>query len=118
MTYTVDESHPYFRASLDSCQKRGRRRKPQADLQPVVKLLSAQPFPGGTVRLTEYPRYWLCKLRVADSTLGRGKSAGYRLIYAVSKEVPRIVLLMLYHKKDTHDVPIQKIIREVGNGLS
>jgi mRNA-degrading endonuclease RelE of RelBE toxin-antitoxin system len=61
----------------------------------------------------------LVKLRVGNSSLGLGKSKGYRLIYLVSKNKNQLILCHIYPKRgkfsksDITDTQVASIISEV-----
>ena len=47
----------------------------------------------------------------SDSFKGRGRNSGFRLIYAYFKEVPRIVLVEIYHKNDQENEDRERICK-------
>jgi mRNA-degrading endonuclease RelE of RelBE toxin-antitoxin system len=59
------------------------------------------------------------KVRLKNSNIQKGKSAGYRVIYYVKTETS-VVLVTTYSKSDTSDIQnntIKKIIKEFIAGL-
>jgi mRNA-degrading endonuclease RelE of RelBE toxin-antitoxin system len=70
------------------------------DLQPLIEQLQNGELPGDQISGTNYTVY---KVRVKNSTIRKGKSGGYRVIYqSLSPEA--IVLLYLYSKSDQDNV--------------
>jgi len=54
--------------------------------------------------------YIIFKVRVKNSNIQKGKSAGYRMIYEV--ESPSIVLLLtIYSKSDRTDIRLNSLLR-------
>lgn len=59
--------------------------------------------------------YVILKVRVKNSNIQKGKSAGYRLIYQVESE-NSVLLLTIYSKSDREDISpneIRSILAEV-----
>jgi mRNA-degrading endonuclease RelE of RelBE toxin-antitoxin system len=77
-----------------------RYRNLRADLQPLIEQLQNGEFPGDQISGTSYTVY---KVRVKNSTIRKGKSGGYRVIYQ-SLSVEAVVLLYLYSKSDQDNV--------------
>ena len=96
-----------FQKKVRSLTKRYRRI--QADLQPILKKLSQGEVIGDRITGTNV---LVCKLRVKNSDIQKGKSGGYRLIYWLQTS-DSIVLLDIYSKSDQDNIAvatIQKII--------
>lgn len=94
---------PEFQRRLRNLAKK--YRQIQADLQPVFEQLQVGNFVGDQIPGTGFT---VLKVRVKNSAIQKGKSAGYRLIYQV--ESPNSVLLLLiYSKLDQTDVTIEAI---------
>ena len=53
-----------------------------SDVQPVVSQMLAGDFPGDRITGTKYVVF---KVRVRNSDIQKGKSAGYRLIYQIKR---------------------------------
>jgi mRNA-degrading endonuclease RelE of RelBE toxin-antitoxin system len=77
-----------------------RYRTLQSDLQPLIEQLQNGDFPGDQVTGAGYSGY---KVRVKNSTIRKGKSGGYRVIYQILSP-DAVVLLYLYSKSDQDDV--------------
>jgi mRNA-degrading endonuclease RelE of RelBE toxin-antitoxin system len=77
-----------------------RYRNLRADLQPLIEQLQNGEFPGDQISGTSYTVY---KVRVKNSTIRKGKSGGYRVIYQ-SLSPKAVVLLYLYSKSDQDNV--------------
>jgi mRNA-degrading endonuclease RelE of RelBE toxin-antitoxin system len=58
--------------------------------------------------------YLVYKVRVRNSNIQKGKSAGYRLIYQVESPTS-ILLLTIYSKSDREDITTNEIIDIVAN---
>jgi mRNA-degrading endonuclease RelE of RelBE toxin-antitoxin system len=83
-----------FEANLYALAKR--YRSIRNDVQPVIEQIQAGNFIGD--RLTGMGEdYIILKVRVKNSNIQKGKSAGYRMIYQV--ESPSIVLLLTIYSK-------------------
>jgi len=79
----------------------------RSDVQLVIGQLQAGEFVGDRIRGT---RHVVFKVRVRNSDIRGGKSAGYRLIYQV--EAPTsVVLVTIYSKLDQGDIPAHRIRR-------
>ena len=77
----------------------------RTDIQPMIEQLEAGKFIGDQIRGT---RHTVFKMRVRNSDIRRGKSAGYRLIYQV-KAPTSVVLVTIYSKLDQGDIPAHRI---------
>jgi len=77
------------------------------DVQPVIEQIEAAQFVGDRIPGTLYVVF---KVRVKNSDIQKGKSAGYRLIYQV-KTSTSIVLVTLYSKLDQSDISAGQIRR-------
>ena len=94
---------PRFQKDLRTLAKRYRRIR--SDLQPLIDQLQAGELPGDQVsgmKLTIF------KVRLKNSDIQKGKSAGYRVIYYL-KAQDRIILVTLYSKSDQPDVALETI---------
>lgn len=89
---------PYFRKDLKTLAKR--YRSVRSDLQPLIEQLQAGELPGDRVAGVGAV---LFKVRLKNSNLQKGKSAGYRVIYYLRAQ-DRIVLMTIYSKSDREDV--------------
>jgi mRNA-degrading endonuclease RelE of RelBE toxin-antitoxin system len=58
--------------------------------------------------------YVVYKVRVRNSNIQKGKSAGYRLIYQVESPTS-ILLLTIYSKSDREDIDVNEIRDIVAN---
>jgi len=116
MPYHLDDTHPFFRRSVSDCQRRNKRRAADSDVQAIYPLLKRGQIAGG--RLVKRVESWeMYKIRIADSSTNKGKSSGYRLIYALNRPEKRVVLLFLYHKKDLADVDVDALLQETRSYL-
>ncbi len=95
-----------FKKDLQSLVKRYRRIR--SDLQPLIEQLQRGELPGSLIAGINYT---LFKVRLKNSDIQKGKSAGYRVIYYL-KTSDRIILVTIYSKSDTSDVDIDTL-REV-----
>ena len=101
-----------FEEDLYRLSKRFRRIR--FDIQPTIDQLQQGDLVGNRIAgIGE--RYVVYKVRVRNSDIQRGKSAGYRLIYQVESPIS-ILLLTIYSKSDREDISaneIQDIVAEV-----
>ncbi len=82
-----------------------RYRKIRLDVQPVIEQLEAGEMIGDRIQGTEYTVF---KVRIRNSDIQKGKSAGYRLIYQLQSPT-QILLLLIYAKSDKADVAVAEI---------
>jgi addiction module RelE/StbE family toxin len=99
------EFTPEFKRNLRALSKKYRHI--HSDVQPVIEQLQAGEFVGDRIPRTQYMVF---KVRVRNSDIQKGKSAGYRLIYQV-KEPTLVVLVTLYSKLDQADISAEQIRR-------
>jgi mRNA-degrading endonuclease RelE of RelBE toxin-antitoxin system len=103
---------PEYKLNLRELSKR--YRKIRLDTLPVIEQLQAGNFIGDRISGMGAD-YFILKVRVKNSNIQKGKSAGYRMIYQV--ESPSIVLLLtIYSKSDRTDISpneIRNIIAEL-----
>lgn len=102
---------PEFQRRLRKLAKRYRQIR--GDVQPVIEQLQTGEFVGEQISGTGYTVF---KVRVRNSDIQKGKSAGYRVIYQVQASVA-VLLLLLYSKSDQEDVTAEEI-RDVINESS
>lgn len=70
-------------------------------------------MPGDKIPGADFPVY---KVRIQNSDIDKGKSAGYRAVYYV-RTATRIFLVTLYSKTEQSDIRVEvinRIIRELG----
>ena len=100
---------PEFKRNVRALSKKYRHIR--SDVKPIIEQLQAGEFVGDRITGS---RYVVFKVRVRNSDIDKGKSAGYRLIYNVSRP-DLVVLVTIYSKLDQSDIPsdqIRRIIRE------
>jgi mRNA-degrading endonuclease RelE of RelBE toxin-antitoxin system len=92
--------------------KLGKRyRSIRLDLQPLIEQLEACETPGDRISDTDHVIF---KIRVKNSSIQKGKSGGYRVIYYVKTNI-QIILLTMYSKSDQSSInasEVRKIIIE------
>jgi mRNA-degrading endonuclease RelE of RelBE toxin-antitoxin system len=93
-----------FKARLRSLAKR--YRKIQSDLQPLLDDLQSGNFSGD--RISGAGENPVLKIRLKNSDIRKGKSAGYRVIYEVRDSVC-VLLIVIYAKSDEGSIPAEKI---------
>jgi mRNA-degrading endonuclease RelE of RelBE toxin-antitoxin system len=93
----------HFQQDLKLLAKRYRRIR--QDIQPVVEQLQAGEIPGDQVPGVGYAIF---KVRVKNSSIQKGKSGGYRLLYYL-KTAENIVLITVYSKSDQGDIAAKEI---------
>ncbi|WNZ23427.1 type II toxin-antitoxin system RelE/ParE family toxin [Leptolyngbya sp. NK1-12] len=84
-----------------------RYRHIRSDLQPLLNDLQAGNLIG------DHPGigYTVFKVRLKNSDIQKGKSAGYRVIYQLKDSVS-VLLVTIYSKSDQNDIAVDKI-REI-----
>jgi mRNA-degrading endonuclease RelE of RelBE toxin-antitoxin system len=107
----METNHPIFQVETSGCFERQfrallkRYRKIRSDVQPVIEQLQAGEVLGD--RLSGL-NIVVLKIRVKNSDIQKGKSAGYRLIYQI--ETPTsIILLAIYAKSDQSSISTTEI---------
>jgi len=84
-----------------------RFRNIRSDVQPIIEQLQQRSFVGDRIAgISE--EYIVYKVRVRNSSIQKGKSAGYRLIYQVESPTS-ILLLTIYSKSDREDIRANEI---------
>lgn len=99
----VVRAAPEFQRRLRKLAKRYRQIR--EDVQPVFEQLQAGDFAGEQISGVGYT---VLKIRIKNSDIQKGKSAGYRLIYQVESPTS-ILLLLIYSKADQDDVTAAEI---------
>ncbi|MEG3904193.1 type II toxin-antitoxin system RelE/ParE family toxin [Microcoleus sp. B4-C5] len=100
------ELTPRFQRDLRTLGKRYRNIR--NDIQPVIVQLQAGELPGDRIPGMEYEIF---KVRIKNSDIQKGKSAGYRAIYYL-KTSDSIVLVTIYSKSDLSDIAAETV-REI-----
>ncbi|QIR40220.1 type II toxin-antitoxin system RelE/ParE family toxin [Tolypothrix sp. PCC 7910] len=84
-----------------------RFRNIRSDVQPIIEQLQQGNIVGDRISgLGE--EYIVYKVRVRNSNIQKGKSAGYRLIYQLESPTS-ILLLTIYSKSDQEDIAANEI---------
>ncbi len=94
---------PRFQRDLRNLAKR--YRQVRSDLQPLIEQLQAGELPGDAISGVNYTVF---KVRLKNSTIQKGKSGGYRVIYYL-KTYEQIILATIYAKSDRSDVDSEAI---------
>ena len=94
---------PRFKRDLRELAKRYRQIR--SDLQPLIDQLQAGELPGDQIAGVNYTVF---KVRLKNSSIQKGKSGGYRVIYYV-KTSRLIILATIYSKSDLADVNVEVI---------
>ncbi|MFB2896953.1 type II toxin-antitoxin system RelE/ParE family toxin [Aerosakkonemataceae cyanobacterium BLCC-F50] len=82
-------------------------RQIRSDLQPIIVQLQEGNFIGDRIPgIGE--EYVIMKLRIKNSDIQKGKSAGYRLIYQI-ESLTSILLLTIYSKSQREDINANEI---------
>lgn len=97
---------PRFQQDLRKLAKR--YRSIRKDLTPLVKQLQQGETPGNRISGNKYQ---VIKVRLKNSNIQRGKSAGYRVVYYLKTQTT-IILVTIYSKSDSTDIP-NKVIEEI-----
>ncbi|MHC5932627.1 type II toxin-antitoxin system RelE/ParE family toxin [Nostoc sp.] len=97
-----------------------RFRNIRSDVQPTIEQLQqgnvvGDAYGGLRLRIAGIgEQYIIYKMRVRNSSIQKGKSAGYRLIYQVESPTS-ILLLTIYSKSDREDIDLNEIRDIVAN---
>ena len=84
-----------------------RFRNIRSDVQPIIEQLQQGNVVGDRISgIGE--EYVVYKVRVRNSNIQKGKSAGYRLIYQVESST-KVLLLTIYSKSDREDIGVNEI---------
>lgn len=94
---------PRFKRDLRELAKR--YRSIRSDIQPLIEQLQAGEIPGDRIAGVKYQVF---KVRLKNSNIQKGKSAGYRIIYYLKTE-QGIILTTIYSKSDLSDVANETI---------
>ena len=95
---------PEFKSNLKKLAKRYRNIR--LDIQSIIEELQKGNFLGD--RLSGYSDQFIYKVRVKNTNIKKGKSAGYRLIYLLESETT-ILLLTIYSKSDQEDITVNEV---------
>ncbi|NEP40514.1 MAG: type II toxin-antitoxin system RelE/ParE family toxin [Okeania sp. SIO2H7] len=96
---------PEYRTNLKNLAKK--YRKIRSDLESVIEQLREGNVLGD--RLAGFgTNLYIYKVRVKNSNIKKGKSAGYRLIYLIESETS-ILLLTIYSKSELEDITTDEI---------
>ncbi|MBD2205431.1 type II toxin-antitoxin system RelE/ParE family toxin [Calothrix sp. FACHB-1219] len=96
---------PEYKQNLRDLSKRFRNIR--SDVQPIIEELQQGNILGDRISgLGE--QYVVYKVRIRNSNIQKGKSAGYRLIYQVESPTS-ILLLTIYAKSDREDIDANEI---------
>jgi len=97
---------PEYKRNLRDLSKRYRNIR--SDTQDVIQQIQSGNFVGD--RLTGLGEdYVVIKVRVKNSNIQKGKSAGYRLVYQVESPVS-VFLLTIYSKSDRNDISTMEVL--------
>lgn len=77
------------------------------DIQPVIDQLAAGQTPGDRIQGVADALY---KVRVRNTSAGRGKSGGYRVIYYL-RTTTDVLLVTIYSKADQSDIDFEALAR-------
>lgn len=97
---------PRFQQDLRKLAKR--YRSIRKDLTPLIEQLQQGETPGDRISGNKYQ---VVKVRLKNSNIQKGKSAGYRVIYYLKTQTA-ITLVTIYSKSDLTDIP-NKVIEEI-----
>jgi mRNA-degrading endonuclease RelE of RelBE toxin-antitoxin system len=99
------ELTPEYKQNLRDLSKRFRNIR--SDIQPIIEQLQQGNVIGDRIAgIGE--EYVVYKLRVRNSNIQKGKSAGYRLIYLLESPTS-ILLLTIYSKSEREDIGVNEI---------
>ncbi len=102
---------PEYKRNLRNLSKKYRNIR--ADTQEVIEQIQQGNFIGDRIaNLGE--NYFVLKVRLKNSSIQKGKRAGYRLIYQVESPTS-ILLLTIYSKSDIEDISAYEIYNIIAN---
>lgn len=79
----------------------------RTDIEPIIAEIQKGNFIGD--RLSGFgTNYFLYKVRIKNSNIKKGKSAGYRLIYFI-RSATNVILLTIYSKSEREDITVEEI---------
>lgn len=84
-----------------------RFRNIRSDVEPIIDLLQQGNILGDRIAGVG-EEYIVYKVRIRNSNIQKGKSAGYRLIYQLESPIS-ILLLTIYSKSDREDIGVNEI---------
>lgn len=96
---------PEYKRNLRELSKKYRLIR--SDVQPIIEQIEEGNFLGNRI-LGIGEEYVILKLRIKNSNIQKGKSAGYRLIYQVESPTS-VLLLTIYSKSDREDISPKEI---------
>lgn len=99
---------PQFKRDLRTLSKKYRHVR--SDVQSIIERLEGGELPGDRIPGTGSQEIF--KVRVKNSDIKKGKSAGYRVIYYLQTSTSRI-LITIYSKSETANISAEKIIKIV-----
>ena len=82
-----------------------RYRRIRLDIQPLIGRLELGELPGDQIPGMEYAVF---KVRVKNSSVQRGKSGGYRVVYYL-KTRSQILFVTMYSKSDRSDITATEV---------
>ena len=85
-----------------------RYRRIRLDIQPLIGRLELGELPGNQIPGMEYTVF---KVRVKNSSVQKGKSGGYRVVYYL-KTRNQILFITMYSKSDRSDITAAEV-REI-----
>ena len=92
-----------FKRQVDDLARRYRKIK--SDLTPIIEQIQTGELVGDRISGTD----WLViKVRLKNSDINKGKSAGYRLIYHPLSPT-EVLFLLIYSKSDRSDITTEEI---------
>jgi len=97
------EFTPEFKRNVRALSKKYRHIR--SDIQPLIEQLEKGEIMGDKITGVKYSVF---KVRILNSDIKKGKSAGYRLIYYF-KSSTNIILITIYSKSDQSDISATKI---------
>ncbi|MBO1349723.1 MAG: type II toxin-antitoxin system RelE/ParE family toxin [Hormoscilla sp. GUM202] len=96
---------PEFKKKLGALAKK--YRNVRSDIHTVLSQLQVGEFVGDRISGVGED-YVVFKVRIKNSNIPKGKSAGYRLIYQVESSTS-VLLLSIYSKSDQQDIALSDI---------
>lgn len=79
----------------------------RADAQSLVRILESGETPGDQLQGTGHTVY---KVRIRNSSVQRGKSGGFRVVYYLRTPI-LVILLTIYSKSEQNDIDAEDVRR-------
>lgn len=95
-----------FQKNAERLTRKKRFASLPTQIEQLISAFRQGKFEGDRIRHEDSPiAFDVYKLRLPNPDTNMGKSNGYRVIYFVATEKRLVVILVIYYKKETADLP-------------